>query len=548
LLRSEELNSNLDDKRFDLQIELGDQHEKTGEVNKSLECFKYAYDMAVALKDKRHQVDALVRITEVYFYKGEIETSIKYAKVAEELLKDVNYVQGKLDISLYLLKVYFTKNQIYKAREIGNEALKLCTEEYIIYKGRILNALAGLYSELTSVDEHLELLQQSLACFEKVNLLRGTLGVLNNIAVVYSDKLQDYEKALEYFFKLKERSEDGNYLQFNTFAYVNIGEAYLKCLRYEEALSFCKLALEKAKAANMEIAVFYTYAILIIINIKLYNYSEAYDYFNLANEELKNYPDQGDRLPWYYTSTATLFLEFGEIHKANHNIKQALELLGNEDTITKWNTGITYEFMKLKGAKNSTEVLATIEGIEYILTKYKNSEVILSIVYAAALELLNLRQEAIAFKLIDEYKYIETKRPETLLKHKYIEALRSSNEVKTQMLKASLELAKGTKDTKLYILICNSLGKGYFKLKDYEKALTYYVEACRQIIDIVSTVPQEFRIQFLNSNGFVELYNRVVEIKEQYYEKGVENQKRYKNIHDEDQLVEFFIDLNKTLK
>jgi tetratricopeptide (TPR) repeat protein len=540
--------SSINEKRFNLQIELGDQHEKAGDIEKSIEYFKSAYDIAIVLKDKRYQVDALVRITEVYLYKGEIETSIKYAKVAEELLNDVNYVQGKLDISLYLLKVYFTKNQIYKAREIGNEALKLCTEEHIIYKGRILNALAGLYSELTSVDEHLELLQQSLDCFEKANLLRGTLGVLNNIAVVYADKLQDYEKALEYFFKLKERSEDSNYLEFNVFAHFNIGEAYFKCLRYEEALSFCKLSLEKAKLANMEAMVFYSYVILININIKLYNYNEAYDYFNLASEELKNHPDQGERLPWYYTSAATLFLEFGEIHKSNHNIKQALELLGNEKTIITWNTGITYEFMKLKGAKNSTEILATLEGIEYILTKYKNSEVILSIVYAAALEILNLRQEEIAFKLIEEYKYIETKRPETMLKRKYVEALRCSNEVKTQMLKAALELAKETKDNNLYLKICSSLGECYFKLNDYDETLMYYGEACRQVRNIVSGVPEEFRIQFINSNEFYKLYNRIVEVKEQYYKIGVENQKQYKNIQDEDELVEFFYNLNKILK
>lgn len=534
------MNSNSDNKNFDLQIELGDKHEKAGQVNKSLECFKSAYDIAVALQDKRHQVDALVRITEVYLYKGEIETSIKYAKMAEEILKDLNYVQGKLDISLYLLKVYFIKSETYKAREIGNEALKLCTEEHIIYKGRILNALAKLYSELTSVDEHLELLQQSLQCFEKADFLRGILGILNNIGVVYADRLQDNEKALEYYFKLKELSEDSNYTEFNVLAYLNIGEAYLKCLRYEEAHSWCKIGLGKAEAANMEAMVFYSYAILIIININLHNYKEAYDYFKLANEELKTYPEQGARLPRYYKSAASLFLEFGEVDKANHNIKQALEIVGNEETIIKWNTGITYEFVKLKGAKNSGEILATLEGIKYILTKYKNVEVILSIVHATALELLNQKQEELAFKLIDEYKYIDTKRSETILKRKYIEALRCNNELKTQMLKEALELAKEAKDNKLYLRICSSLGGCYLKLDNYEKSLTYYVEACRQVRDIVSTVPEEFRIQFINSNEFFEHYNRVVEVKEHYHKKGVENDMECHNIHNEAELIEFF--------
>jgi len=536
-----------DIKNFDLQLELGDQHEKLGQVNKSLECFKSAYDIAVALQDKRHQVDALIRITEVYFCKGEIETSIKYAKLAEELLKDINYVQGKLDISLYLLKVYSIKNQSYKAREIGNEALKLCTEEHIIYKGRILNALANVYSELTSFEEHLELLQQSLQCFEKANFSRGILGILNNIGVVYAEKIQDNEKALEYFFKLKERSENSNYSEFNMLAYFNIGEVYFKCLRYEEALSWCKLALKKAEIAHMESMVFFSYSILISININLHNYKEAYNYFNLASEELKTYPDQGVALPWYYKSLASLFLEFGEVHKANHNIKQALELLGNEETIIKWNTGITYEFVKLKGAKNSAEILATLEGIKYILTKYKNAEVILSIVYTTILELLTLKQEEVAFKLIDEYKCIETKRPEIILKRKYIEALRCNNEVKTQILKEALELAKETKDIILYVKVCSCLGEWYFKLNDNEKAITYYVEACKQVRDIISTVPKEFRIPFINSNKLFEHYNRVVEVKEHYYKKGVESDKEYHNIYNETELIEFFKKLDEIL-
>ena len=98
------------------------------------------------LEDKKYQVDALVKITEGYFYKGEIEESIKYAEIVEELLRNIDYVKGKLDISLYLLKVYYIKNEYYKAREIGNEALKICTEEHIIYKGRILNVVSKFIS------------------------------------------------------------------------------------------------------------------------------------------------------------------------------------------------------------------------------------------------------------------------------------------------------------------------------------------------------------------------------------------------------------------
>ena len=533
--------------KFDLQIKLGDLIEKSGDIDRSLKYFKSGYNTAVLLEDKKYQVDALVKITEGYFYKGEIEESIRYAEIAEELLKSIDYVKGKLDISLYLLKVYYMKNEYYKAREIGNEALKLCTEEHIVYKGRILNALASLYREITSVDEHLDLLQQSLVCFESANDLRGTLGLLNNIGVVYADKLQNYEKALEYYFKLKERSEDSNYLEFNVFAHINIGEAYFKCLRYKEALAWCKMALKKAKEAKFKTIVFYSYVILTNINLKLYEYEGAYVYFNLANEELKTYPDQGAILPWFYKSAANLFLEFGDLTKAKHNIELALDILGDEQSIIKWNTGILYEFMELKAANSKTEILGSLEGITYLLSKYKNSEVISNIVCDVAILLIDLGENELAFKLVDEYKDIRAENADTELKHKYIEALRYNNEEKEQMLNNALGLAVEIKNNKLCLKISSSLGEYYFKVYNYEKAVTYYIEACRQIKNIAISVPRQFRISYINFNNLFKYYNILIRVKEDYSDVKGDAHKKYDCINNEAELIEFFEELDEIL-
>ena len=537
-----------DNRKLDLQIKLGDVHEKIGDIDKSIDYFKLAYGTATLFKDKVSQVDALVKIIEGYFFKGEIEISIRYAEEAQELLKNVDYVKGKLDISLYLLKVYYMKNEYYKARELGNEALKLCTEEYIIYKGRILNALAKLYWELTSVDEHLDLLQQSLVCFEKANSLRGSLGILNNIAGVYSDKLQDDEKALEYFFKLKDRSEDSNYSEFNVFAYINIGEAYFKCLRYEEALYWCKLALKKAELAHMENVVFYSYVILASINLNLKKYKDAYAYLNLANKELEAYPNQGSSLPWYYKLVAKLFLEFGEVHKSKHNIKQALYMLGDEELRIKWNAGIVYEFIKLKEAKNKTEIVDALEGITYILSKYRNPEVILDIVTNVALELLSLGERELAFKLVDEYTEIKAEKQDTILNYKYIAALRCSDEEKIQMLKSALDLALDNKNTKLQLKICSSLGEYYFKIHNYEKAKDYYADACKLVKNIVISVPEEFRITFINSHNMFRFFNMLSQVKQHYCEGNDYIYKQYDCISNEVELIEFFKDIDEILK
>ena len=379
-----------------------------------------------------------------------------------------------------------------------------------------------------------------MACFEKANFLRGILGVLNNIGAVYAEKLQNYEKALEYFFKLKEQSEDSNYSEFNVFAYINIGETYFKCLKYEEALYWCKLALKKAEGAHLEAVVFYAYVILTSINLNLNNYKQAYAYFNLASTELETYPDQGAKLPWFYKSAASLFLEFGEIPKAKHNIKLALDILGDEQSIIKWNTGIVYEFMKLKEAKNKTEILGALEGITYLLSKYKNPQVILDIVYDVALQLMDLGQSELAFKLVDEYKDIRAENGDTGLKRKYIEALRYNNEEKEQMLNNALELAVEIKNNKLNLKISSSLGEYYFKVYNYEKAIACYLDACIQVKNIVISVPEEFRISYINFNNLLKYYNILVRVKQDYCKVKGDTYKKYDCINNEAELIEYF--------
>ncbi|MEK6266815.1 MAG: hypothetical protein N2B06_18915 [Clostridium sp.] len=536
----------IDNKKFNSLMELGEVKRKNGDIESSLKYFKSAYDITDLLDDKKYQVDVLIKIIDVYFYKGEIEASIKYAEQVEELLKNIDYVKGKLDISLYLVNVYYIKNEYYKAREIANDALKFCSEEHIIYRGRILNLLAKLCSELTGVDEHLELLNQSLECFEKANCLKGSLAILNNIGTVYADKLQDNEKSLEYFLKLKNRSEDSNYVEPNVYAHLNIGETYFKNLRYEEALFFCKLALEKAESSKLESMVFNSYVILISVELKLNNYIRGYDYFTLASKELETYPNQGEMLPWYYKTAASLFLEFGEIKKAEISIKKALDMVDNEESIIKWDTGIVYEFVKLKVSKNKTDVLEALEGITYILTKYKNLQVVLEIVYDVMVELVDIGYSELAFELEGKYKDIIPETKDVVLKKKYVEALKCNNEEKQQLLTTALELAVEIKHNKLQLRICSRLSEYYFKVENYEKTITYYVLVCRQIKNIVMSIPEEFRRKYINSNNMLEYFNAFVRAK-QYYSKENDNN-RYNYLNNNEELILFIQGLDKIIK
>lgn len=484
----------------ELYIKLGDLYQLTSNVEKSLSYFLKAYNEAENFKNNVFQVDSLIRIAESYLYKADLHTSMEYAEIADKIINEINYIKGKLDISIYWSKLYYIKKEYYKARETCNKALSLCKDDWFLYKGRILNILVELYKDISSADEQLTLLNQAYECFEKANYKRGLMGIINNISSVYIDKFQDYRRGLEYLFKLKEFSENSVYAEFYPLSCMNIGEVYYRLLNYEEAIVYFEEVLEKPKGAYVDNALIYTYSLLTEVNLKLYNYKDAYRYFTKVDEKIKKYSYRETALVYYYKAASILFTEFGQVDKAKSYIKQALESVETEDSMIKWNIGIVFEFIKLKEAKNVSELLDILEAIRYTLSKFKNADEILNVVYDFAIEMLELGYKELAFKLVDEYKHMESENYSIKHKMKYVEALRckslNSNYIKE--MESILELTIKVKDIKMQWRIYNRISK-YYKNKDnMEAAEEYYLKACNIVKNIVPSVPEDFNISFVN--------------------------------------------------
>ena len=530
----------MNETKIQLYIKIGDLYQICGEIDSGLKFFNLAYDFAVLENNVIFQIDALIRIAEGYSVKGELETSVKYGEKVNELIKDIDYIQGELELSIFWIKIHYIKNEFFKARDLGNEAIKLCGGDYLIYKGRILNVLARLYSDITGVDEHLDLLKQALECFEKANFKKGILSVLNNIGVVYAEKLQDNEKALEYFLRLVNECEEAGIIDLGAAVSGNIGENYYKSLRYEEAMKWYESALSKGKKSGNEYVVFYCYVFLSKINLILGNYKDAYYFFNLASEELINYPDQGSMVAYYYKLASSLWLEFGQVDIAKEYIKKAFSIPGNEELTIKWNVGLAYEFIKLKEAKNQRQIIDSLNGITYILSKYKNVDLILDSVYGVAIELIGSGYMGIAFKFVDEYKHMTSTNEVVDVKYRYIEAMRGSDVDKIQNLKNVLPLSLINNNRKIQFNILNNMGEQYFAHGDFHNGLSSFYDACQCIKNIINDVPEEFRVQFVNFHKLLKPFNRFVETKEQIDRIKYNSFNKYETISNEEQLYDIF--------
>ena len=500
-----------DNRVLQLYVNIGNLYQLSGNLEEGLRYFKEAYDAAVIQGNKIAQVDTLVNIADSFLNKGEAEAGMNYAENADDILKEIDYIKGELDISIYWSRVYYIKQEHYKARDICNKALRLCGDDFFLHKGKILNILGELYKDITSVEEHLALLNKAYECFEKVNYQRGMLGILNNISTVYADKLQDYEKSLEYFFKVKVLSENSIYTEFEIIAYMNIGEIYYKLFKYEESLYWLNEALKKPNGPFVDNAVFYIYVFLSQVSLKLCNYKESYDYFVKANEELNKYNCRESTLVYYYKLSAALFTEFGQINKAKTYIKQALNSVEKEEFLIKWNIGLQYEKIRLKEAKGMTEVRDILEGIRYTLSKYKNKDEILDAVYDTAIELIDMGYMELAYSFSKDYSQLEPQSPRAVLKNKYIDFHKNTIRGKKEIegLLSFLETAKHVKNEKIHWEICCSLGDCYLNNSNLMKAEVYYKEAYYIIKGMQNSVPEEFREGFMKYNYLAEPFSKL---------------------------------------
>ena len=150
-----------------------------------------------------------------------------------------------------------------------------------------------------------------------------------------------------------------------------------------------------------------------------------------------------------------------------------------------------------------------------------------------------------AFKFVNEHKYLPAANAETRLKHKYIGALSCNDEEVEQKLNSALELAVQLKNNKLHLKISSSLWEYYAKVQNYEKAIIQYLNACRQIKKILISIPEEFRIKFINSKKILPYFNTLVSIKQDYFKHNDYSFTKYHCINNDNELKDFFKELDK---
>jgi tetratricopeptide (TPR) repeat protein len=501
--------------KFDIYIRLGDIYQLTGKIDDGLIQFQNAYEISRVNDNKIFKVDALLRIANNYLYKNEVNNGTKYAEEADKILIELDYIKGKLESGIFWARYFYLSQDKFKAREKCINALKLCGDDYFIEKGKILNLFAELSSNLVSDEEYLSILRQAYECFEKGKYERGMLGVLNNIGHVYDSKMQNYEKALECFLLLKQKSENSIFLEISFLACVNIGEIYFKLLRYDEALKWFKEAESRPVGSYPENAKVYVFTFIANTYLKMCNYNEAYNYFIFAGKGIISKNIKGSSLICYYNLAAALFDEFGKSEEAAIYMEKAIKAAESEQSLLKWETGIMYELIKLKQAKNETDMLGVLEGVRHLIAQFKNTNSILDIVCNFYLQIIGIGYKDLGFKLFEEFKNTESDLEIINLKKTYLKVISEDKSTKkVETLKLLLNQSLKLKDYKMIIKIYNSLGDSYLVEERYEDAIISYQNACDCINELALNAPSEFKNEIEKANCLDDALLKLAKVKQ----------------------------------
>ncbi|MGH4123957.1 MAG: protein kinase domain-containing protein [Clostridium sp.] len=496
-------------KKVEIILKIGDIYLEMGNLSGALKTYKKTYRCSMDLVEEKIQVDCANKITCTYIRRNEVEKAIKYIKKSESLLLNMEYMEGYLENKKNLVNVYTAKQDYQKVYEICTSCIEKCGNNYIKYKGLMYNNLGIMYSETSKVVEALECYRKGLLYFEEINYPEGMCRCLNNLGVIYGDHYGDSETAISYYNKIIVISQENNIIESELIALVNLATCYCDKFEYDVALKYFKDVLEKSKNIELEGNIFYTYNYLSYVSLKMGNNKEAYEYHLLAQKELEQYPIQGKEISLYYQMGAELCFGIGDIKAAYDLIKKALEIYNNDGTTQGDNSKLLLFVLEIYKSEKIEDLKKRIEYVKTIIHGYKNNTNKINALYEICIVLFEKGYVEEAINLFDVHSSSEFDSLVDIvnIKKLYLKGLIYKDKNKINNLMIALDLSKKIKNKFFQWKICSAIGDYYFMKLDYFYAVNYYFEACEIIKDSTLQLPEELRINYINSFNMMKPFN-----------------------------------------
>ena len=221
-----------------------------GRSDQALQSFIQSMNLYKSLHDYQGLTEAINNIANVYQYNGEMNKAMTFYKAALELYKIVGNKQG-IAIALNNLGVlYKDLGHVTEATECYEESLKI-REEAGDKKdiGICLQNLAQHYLGMGHIEKALDLYFRALALAQESGDKMGVSISLNNLGTCYSDQ-EEHIKAIYFHLKSFSIAKEMSDLKGMASSYGNIGAEFQRLNRPEAALYYYLKSLQLRRQLN----------------------------------------------------------------------------------------------------------------------------------------------------------------------------------------------------------------------------------------------------------------------------------------------------------
>jgi len=255
--------------------------------------------------------------------------------VLDSLLVNLQYSKEDSSSIKYLneLSDYYLDMDLSKSLDYSHQALELAGEIGDPSQFAFLQFKRGeLFLHLGDYDEASKHLLQSLQHYENSNNFQVLFRLYNNIGVMY-DRISDFDKALEYYFKAldicndqfpKGEAEAEGLLNLHTL-YNNIGNIYFSRNETSTALQYYENGLKISKSCSDFKIMGVIYNNLGKLYSKLKNYDEAFVYLQSSLDCREKINDVNGMAKSYYF-LGDYYIKLEEFDKALSAIQMSLDL------------------------------------------------------------------------------------------------------------------------------------------------------------------------------------------------------------------------------
>jgi tetratricopeptide (TPR) repeat protein len=225
---------------------LGNPHYSLGELNVAINYYKEALDIARDIDDKTNEWKWINNLGAAYSNKGEIRKAIEYYKQALTIARKIKDRRGEGFAFGNLGNAYSTLGEVGKAIKCYEKAFDIARDiedNYLIYKGELVNNFGTAYSNLGEIRKAIKYYKQALTIARKneYRQLEGT--TLGNLGDAYS-ALGERKNAIEYYEQALAISREIGGREGEGVSLLNLGEANMVFGDWDKSLQLFNDALK----------------------------------------------------------------------------------------------------------------------------------------------------------------------------------------------------------------------------------------------------------------------------------------------------------------